>query len=291
MSVSPALKASARSAYRNLYRAANSTFAGDDHVLKAFRMKMRNNAIAARAIVDPETYEQQTKLGREIADVLRKNIVQGVKISNIEGLSDGKETFRLRITKDTELGSNDSVKNPTPVEKSNRSMRKEEKGAKQHHTSVTDVAPHNDSFASFSMSHLPMHFTDLKKAYLKRDIPELREEDLEESFVRGSGPGGQSINKTENNVQLLHKPTGIRVSCQETRSLKLNRRIARKHLIEKLDKIMNPGLSKDDYLRAKQRERERRRRKRAKKKASDKASEDDEEDDEDDQVAVVKKLT
>jgi len=50
----------------------------------------------------------------------------------------------------------------------------------------------------------------------------------------GSGPGGQSINKTNNNVQLLHKPTGIQVKCQETRSLQQNRKIARKVLLEKV---------------------------------------------------------
>jgi len=85
--------------------------------------------------------------------------------------------------------------------------------------------------------------------------------------VRGSGPGGQSINKTSNNVQLLHKPSGIRVSCQITRSLETNRKLARRILFEKLDKIENPGLSKGDLMRAKQNERERRRRKKAKKKA------------------------
>lgn len=51
---------------------------------------------------------------------------------------------------------------------------------------------------------------------------------------KGSGPGGQSINKTENNVQLLHKPTGIRVTCQQTRSLSQNRAIARKILRDKV---------------------------------------------------------
>ena len=52
--------------------------------------------------------------------------------------------------------------------------------------------------------------------------------------ILGSGPGGQSINKTNNNVQLLHKPTGIQVKCQETRSLQQNRKIARKILLEKV---------------------------------------------------------
>ena len=94
-------------------------------------------------------------------------------------------------------------------------------------------------------------------------IPELKESDLEESFIRGrfysrepflhltsrtgSGPGGQSINKTNNNVQLLHKPTGIQVKCQETRSLQQNRKIARKILLEKvcfLHKIPSPDTAR-----------------------------------------------
>jgi len=103
----------------------------------------------------------------------------------------------------------------------------------------------------------------------------LNESDLAESFVRGSGPGGQSINKTQNNVQLLHKPTGIRVSCQETRSLEQNRKIARRILLDKLDDISNPGLSKVEMKRAKHLERERRRRKKAKKKATLRAEEAD----------------
>jgi len=110
----------------------------------------------------------------------------------------------------------------------------------------------------------PRHYSALKKAHKNRVIPELREEDLTESFVRGSGPGGQSINKTENNVQLHHKPTGLRVSCQDTRSLSQNRKLARKWILEKLDKLVNPGLSKEEMKAAKQRERERRRRKKAK---------------------------
>jgi len=112
-----------------------------------------------------------------------------------------------------------------------------------------------------------LNYSALKRAHQIREKPAIDESDIEESFVRGSGPGGQSINKTQNNVQLLHKPTGIRISCQETRSLEQNRVIARKILLDKLDQIANPGLSKENMKRAKQIERERRRRKKARKKA------------------------
>ena len=59
--------------------------------------------------------------------------------------------------------------------------------------------------------------------------------EIEEKFVRGSGPGGQKINKTNNNVQLKHLPTGIMVHCQEGRSLASNRGIARKLLEKKVE--------------------------------------------------------
>ena len=65
----------------------------------------------------------------------------------------------------------------------------------------------------------------------------LEERELEERFVRGSGPGGQSVNKTRNKVQLLHLPTGLRVECQQTRDLTSNRVIARKILLGKLERL------------------------------------------------------
>ncbi|CAM9717878.1 unnamed protein product [Phaeothamnion confervicola] len=64
---------------------------------------------------------------------------------------------------------------------------------------------------------------------------ELEEEDLEEKFIKGSGPGGQKINKVRNRVQLVHRPTGIAVSCQEARSLTANRSIARGWLRDKVE--------------------------------------------------------
>lgn len=70
-------------------------------------------------------------------------------------------------------------------------------------------------------------------------FPKLNESELEERFVRGSGPGGQSVNKTANNVVLKHIPTGIIVKCHKTRSLEENRKEARKILAVKLDIELN----------------------------------------------------
>lgn len=72
---------------------------------------------------------------------------------------------------------------------------------------------------------------------LKYDPPPLDERDLEESFVKGSGAGGQKINKTSSCVVLRHIPSGVTVRCQESRSQSRNRTIARKILQKKLDEI------------------------------------------------------
>jgi len=70
---------------------------------------------------------------------------------------------------------------------------------------------------------------------------QIREEDLEESFVRSGGHGGQHVNKTSTCVVLRHLPTGIQVKCQASRHQGQNRRLARELLIQKLQAIRRAG--------------------------------------------------
>lgn len=62
----------------------------------------------------------------------------------------------------------------------------------------------------------------------------VREADLEESFVRSGGHGGQNVNKVSTCVMLLHRPTGLQVKCQDTRQQGMNRFLARKLLLDKI---------------------------------------------------------
>ncbi|MBI2336402.1 MAG: peptide chain release factor-like protein [Deltaproteobacteria bacterium] len=94
----------------------------------------------------------------------------------------------------------------------------------------------------------------------------IREEDLVEEFTKGSGPGGQKINKSSVTVLLTHAPSGLQVRCQQTRSQALNRYYARKSLIDKLaEKILGEKSAKQQAF-EKIRRQKRKRSKRAKEK-------------------------
>ncbi|HPG29350.1 MAG TPA: peptide chain release factor-like protein [bacterium] len=110
--------------------------------------------------------------------------------------------------------------------------------------------------------------SDKKEKELIRKMNELEifECDIEESFIKSSGAGGQKINKTSSCVYLLHAPTGINVKCSASRSQSLNRYCARQILLKKIDCLTNGKKSEEKQIIDKIRRRKYKRSKRAKEK-------------------------
>lgn len=89
------------------------------------------------------------------------------------------------------------------------------------------------------------------------------ETELEETFVRSGGHGGQNVNKTATCVMLLHRPTGLQVKCQTTRQQGLNRFIARRLLLDKIEKLRTGAIASERAQIEKIRRQKRRRSRRA----------------------------
>ncbi|MEI6970462.1 MAG: peptide chain release factor-like protein [bacterium] len=85
-----------------------------------------------------------------------------------------------------------------------------------------------------------------KESQLAARMTKLRvlDADIVEKFVKGSGPGGQKINKTSSCVYILHRPTGIEIKCQRGRSQSLNRFLARRELCDRIEERILGALSR-----------------------------------------------
>ncbi len=92
----------------------------------------------------------------------------------------------------------------------------------------------------------------------------VNETDLQETFVRSGGHGGQNVNKTSTCVVLLHRPTGLQVKCQATRQQGLNRFLARRLLLDKVESLRKGCVAAERASTEKIRRQKRRRSRRAK---------------------------
>lgn len=110
----------------------------------------------------------------------------------------------------------------------------------------------------------PVSSEKTKSLKLAMDRLGIRESDLEESFVRSGGPGGQNVNKVSTCVVLKHVPTGLVVKCQSDRSQAMNRYFARRRLVEQLQSEIHGRESEEARRIAKIKRQKRKRSKRAK---------------------------
>lgn len=113
---------------------------------------------------------------------------------------------------------------------------------------------------------MPVSPEKLKELDLRMQVLGVSEDDFEETFIRSSGPGGQKVNKSSSCVYLVHIPTGLSVKCQRERSQSLNRFLARRLLLDKIEKQQKSFIAAEKEKIEKIRRQKKKRSKRAKEK-------------------------
>ncbi len=114
------------------------------------------------------------------------------------------------------------------------------------------------------MSSFPVNLPKEQQLAERMAALGVRESDIEESFVKSGGHGGQNVNKLATCVMLLHRPTGLQVKCQATRQQGLNRLIARRLLLDKIEKQRTGRVAAEEARIEKIRRQNRKRSRRAK---------------------------
>jgi protein subunit release factor B len=89
------------------------------------------------------------------------------------------------------------------------------------------------------MSALPVSLEKANQLAARMAALGVSEAEIEESFVRSGGNGGQNVNKVSTCVMLMHRPTGVQVKCQATRQQGMNRVLARRLLLDKIEAAKN----------------------------------------------------
>ena len=123
------------------------------------------------------------------------------------------------------------------------------------------------------MSSFPVSPDKLAQLQQRMTALGVNEAEIEETFVRSGGAGGQKVNKSSSCVMLLHRPTGLRVKSQTTRHQAMNRFLARRLLLDKIERMRKGYVEAERARIEKVRRQKRKRSSRAKQRMlADKAS-------------------